>query len=172
MSALSGLSSPLGTLKFDTGGSASQQQQDYMAAAWLAEQILGVDQSTSAGKQKAGQLSFAIWGIFDPGTSGALSHISGTNRTDAQQYIANAFSAVAGSDPADFANVSIYTPDPLNSSQEYLAVTPVPEPATLSLFCAALIGFALLRRRRVPTDARQHANRKSWRNGPFGLRFV
>jgi PEP-CTERM motif len=148
MAALAGLSSPLTTLKFDTTGSATQQQQDYMAAAWLAEQLLDVNQSTTAGEQEAGQLSFAIWGIFDPGASGALSQLSGANLTAAQNDITDAYDAVAGDNPLDFANFRIYTPVPLYSSQEFLAVSPVPEPGALALYGLGILGLGLTASRR------------------------
>ena len=135
MSALSGISSPLSTLKFDTTGTASRQQQAYMAEAWLAEDILGVNQSTSAGQTKAAELSYAMWDIFDP--SGALSGLTSAERSAALADVSSAYSHIAGDNPNDFSNVYIFTPNPTGASQEYLVVDPfpalVPEPATLSL---------------------------------------
>ncbi len=147
MGALQGITAPLQSLKFDTG-SLSNQLQDYMAAAWLAEDIASVDQSTTAGQLKAGQLSYALWGIFDPS---ALSQLDPSDYTIALNDKNYAFQQVAGTDPDDFSNVNIYTPDPTGASQEYLTVTPVPEPAALCLFAAGLLGCAIgLRSRRRP----------------------
>lgn len=51
-------------------------------------------------------------------------------------------------------NVTVYTPNPLNSSQEFLQVTPVPLPAPLTLLLSGLgcVG-ALLRHERVARAA-------------------
>lgn len=145
MGALAGITSPLTTLKFDTTAFASKQQQDYMAAAYLAEELSKVDQSTSSGKQEAGQLSFAIWGVFD---SGALSSLGGTNYTEAYNDLGSARTAVLTLSPTDFSNVNIYSPNPKCASQEYLTVSPVPEPGTLALFGLGLSALFLGTRRR------------------------
>jgi hypothetical protein len=130
-------------------GTAEQQEDAYMAAAWLAEDLITVNQSTSAGQLEAGELSYAIWGIFDPGNSGALSNLSGTDLAAADTDITDAFNAVAGDNPDQFSNVDIYTPDPKDASQEYLVVTePVPEPTTFSLIGLGLAAVGLISRRR------------------------
>lgn len=149
MSALQGITSPLTTLAFDTTGTAYEQQEAYMAAAWLAEELAGVDQATAAGQQEAGELSFAIWGIFDPAS---LSSLSGASLAGAWSDISGAFNQVqlAGyNQPSDYSNVYIYTPDPDGTSQEFLSVRPVPEPGTLSLFGLGLAAIVWITRRRL-----------------------
>jgi hypothetical protein len=42
------------------------QAQAYTTAAYLALEILRTDQSTTTGQQAAGDLSYAMWGLFDP----------------------------------------------------------------------------------------------------------
>jgi len=147
--ALASNSSPL-PLKFQTGDLLTQRQ-DYIAEAYLAEELSKVDQSTPAGKQEAGELSFAMWGIFDPGPGGALSRLSGTELADATTDMTDAFTFTAGKSASEFANVFIYTPDPTDASQEYLVVTNVPEPGTLALMVMGFVGLAAVVRRRVRT---------------------
>lgn len=149
MSALSS-TSPLTGLMFGTTN-ALQQQQSYMAAAWIAEQIAGLDQSVSSQQMQAKWDSFALWYVFDP--SDALTGLSPTDSAAALNEYNAALLAVANDTPSDFSNVNIYTPlDATPGSaktQEFLTVN-VPEPSTLSLAALGLlaVGFAVRRRRR------------------------
>lgn len=152
--------SQLSTSKVDTtlmfpGMSAATQAKDYMAAAWLAEQIAGLNQNLSSGRTAAELDSYAIWYLFDPN---AISGLSSTDRSAIKTDYNDALAAVLQDTPSDFSNIDIYTP--LNSSpgcagsQEYLSILPnasVPEPSTLSLAALALLAAAFAARRRRQT---------------------
>ncbi len=111
------------------GGHTYDTQQMYDAAGWLANDLLMPSHVTNHTDQ--GNLSFAIWDIMD-GTAA-----SGTVLTD----IEDAFGAVKNGYVAS--DVEVYTPDPWGSSQEFLAVVPVPEPTTLVLFAVGLAGIGV-----------------------------
>ena len=115
--------------------------QRYQQAAYLATQLVSTTNLTDQGR-----LSFALWGLFTPQ---ALNSISGMNREVAEQLIndVRAMTFAAGS----FANVSIFTPTPLNGPQEMLVVR-TPEPGTIALLLInALFGVGIVvwSRRRV-----------------------
>ena len=143
-------SSPL-ALKFDRTNAATQYS-DYMAVAYLATEIMKIDQSTSAGRLEAEQLSFALWGVFDTNpTNGPLSGawITGSDLTTAENDLSNARSAVVGMNAAQFANVFVYTPNPLNASQEYIVVTPEPSTYGFLAIGLAVILFTVRRARKT-----------------------
>jgi hypothetical protein len=137
-------------VKFDTSDTVAQQQQDYEVAAYLAIEITNTDQSTSAGQVVAGDLSFALWSVFDPppDPTGPLSgnFISGTDLAQAETYLAEAKSAVSsGWTPGNY-TVDIYTPSypsALSAAQEFLTVS-APEASTPILLAADMLGLLFL----------------------------
>jgi hypothetical protein len=158
VASLQGETTPDNTLKFDHGSTAAQAAQqmlDYTIAAYLAVEIM---QAKAAGDvTKQGDLSFSLWGLFDPTSvdpNGPLSGhwIAGTDLTNANQYLTEARNAVLtqGLTPTDFANVTVYSPTPQSASQEYLTVS-MAEPSFLALLgidLLAVIGLILFVRRR------------------------
>jgi len=150
--ALSGASSALNTLKFDKGN-LTQQQADYTTVAYLAEELMGINQSTSQGQLTAGEISFAIWQVFDPSLASSLQ--SESNYGAIENFYTQA-RASAGSNPSAYANVLVYTPQPNGASQEYLVVTP--EISGLALLAVDLSGVGglifLLRKRLFRVAAR------------------
>ena len=132
-------------LKFDQGDGVTQYN-DYMAAAYLATEIMSTDQSTPTGAHDAELMSFALWGIFDPNGTPSdpcaplnSCSLSPSDLSTAEADLQAARTAVAGMTAADFANVYVYTPNPLGASQEYFVVTP--EPATFGFMAVALMGM-------------------------------
>jgi PEP-CTERM motif len=126
----------------------AQQAADYMAAAWLVEQIAAQNQSLPAGQLTAGQESYALWYVFDPA---ALTGLSSTDYNAAVTDYDDAVAAVAGDTPGDFSKVNIYTPlddtPGSASSQEYFSVD-APEPGTLALMAVGLAALGWTARRR------------------------
>jgi hypothetical protein len=151
---------------------AAQQQMDYSVIAYLAMELMQVNQSTSAGQTAAGEISYAIWDVFDPAadmsspialTGAELAGIGNPLDGYTSGYLYNAEQAVTslGLTPANFSgrtgyNVTIYTPTPnQNFTQEFLSVsTPEPSaPALLGVYLSSLVGLIFLFRRRVVRSA-------------------
>jgi hypothetical protein len=146
MSSLSSTSLNTSVMFNDT--TPAQQAADYMAAAWLVEQIAAQNQSLPAGQLTAEQESYALWYVFD---SAALTGLSSTDYNAAVTDYDDAVAAVAGDTPGDFSKVNIYTPlddtPGSASSQEYFSVD-APEPGTLALMAVGLAGIGWMARRR------------------------
>ncbi len=129
--------SPSTAVKFDT--KTMRQQQDYKTVAYLAEELVGVNQSTVQGQTTAGLLNFAIWSVFD---SNALSKLNLGQQlaVDLDVISATALSALA---PAqEFANVNIFT-STVKGAPEVLTVQ-TPEPSSIALLAFDLTAVAAL----------------------------
>lgn len=127
--ALDGTEKFPSTVSFD--GSTYSAQQAYDAAGWLANGLLANLSDTNSQVN----YSFAIWNVLD----GQQTDPSG----GAVALEAAAFTAVNNGYVAS--NVSVYTPRPLNASQEFLVVSPplqAPEidPASIASGLTLLLG--------------------------------
>jgi hypothetical protein len=130
-------------------------QQDYNAAAYLANELLGFLSLTPTPAQLTAQtdISAAIWSIFDPSlistdTAGAIAYMNGALAADLTGPV--------------YTNVTVWTADPPQGSQEFLIVgngynqyaplVNTPEPTSAAIlgfdFLSALAGFVLVRRYR------------------------
>jgi hypothetical protein len=130
-----------GTETFD--GQTYTAQQAYNAAGWLANNLLTNSNVNNPTSQV--NYSFAIWDIFD----GQQTDPNG----GAQLLESQAFSQVSNGYVAS--NVSVFTPNPLNASQEFLVVrAPEIDPASaMSGLTLLLGGLAVARGRRAKQTA-------------------
>ncbi len=134
-----------GTQKFGSvqfNGVTYTAQQAYNAAGWLANGLLGNLGNTTTQTNYA----FAIWNIFDGQTAdpdgGAVS------------LEAAAFTA-ASTGGYSAANVSVFTPNPKNASQEFLVVKQAPEidPTSATSGLTLLLGGIMVLRSRRKLQA-------------------
>jgi hypothetical protein len=126
-----------GSEKFTFGNDAPLAQLAYNAAGWLANGLLqNMGNSTSQTNY-----AFAIWNIFD---GQAMNPDGGSLSLEYQAFQAalNGYTA---------SNVSVFTPNPINASQEFLVVRSAPEinaGSAASALSLLLGGVLILRARR------------------------
>jgi hypothetical protein len=127
-------------VRFQNG---SMTLQDYEEAGWLFDQLF-----VSANSHQTGNISYAIWAIFDTydveHSSGWTTGGNSTNPTSANGWLVDAEGQTfyAG----EFSNLEILTPvnGGSNSPQEYITFTPTPEPTSLLLLGGGLIALAFV----------------------------
>jgi hypothetical protein len=148
---------------------SAQQTQLYDEAAWLTLQLLSLYSTNPNDTTTLGEISFAIWNVFDSSAIPYLaSHDGGAgyeNCTNGACYWQNqAINASSnGFAAGEFANFQVYSPSgnfscpsgcPTTPPQEFLAVTTPepPAPALLAVYLSGLVGLVLLFRRRIPSS--------------------
>jgi hypothetical protein len=166
------ITTPTAAVYWDQGEGATQQTA-YMVTAYLAEELLAINQSTTTGQTTAGELSFALWGVFDPtlltaANPAGLTTGTGGQLAAAENYLTSAESAVntaitkqgLNNYLSTFSNVTIYSAtinngvpaESENSSrpQEFIVVNMAepPSPALLGLDLLGAAGLLLFARRR------------------------
>ena len=162
--------SPYGTSPGILGG-VSNAAQDYAVAAVLAAELMSLPNIGTAAEnqQTAGQLSYAIWGVFDAplltSTNTGYGTLTTTDLNAAKADITSAQALVAAATiggVTDLTKISIngnpitgltvYTAEPnAGASQEFLRVS-MPEPsspASLAIDLLAVFGLVMVLRRRT-----------------------
>lgn len=129
---------------------------NYATAGVLAAQLMSLS-NLPVDATARGELSFAIWGVFDTnllGNSNPAS-LSSANLNSARGYLSSAHTIVANASVGNvfgatvdlselpFASLLIYTPTPLWASQEFLGVS-MPEPSSIAILALDLLGLAML----------------------------
>jgi hypothetical protein len=146
---------PSADVRFDTTPStnptALQQGSDYSVAAYLAEELFAVYQTDETA---AGEISYAIWDLFDPGLLNSDNTGFGTllesERMAALQYLAVARLATTPFSANEY--VTVYTASPNSHiSQEFLTVSMAepPSSAILGLYVLSFGVLSLIFRRRI-----------------------
>jgi hypothetical protein len=139
--------------------------QDYAVTAVLAAELMSLP---NQGTEQAGEISFALWDVFDPTllnstTSDPYGPLTTAELTAARAYLTGAESMVAGATSGGNVNLSlisiggnsiegmtIYSPSPASSSQEFLSVS-MAEPSYPLVFgvdLLAMVGLIVVLRRR------------------------
>jgi hypothetical protein len=154
-----------GTNPPDTPKFTPADIQKYATVAVLAAEL---ESLTNLASVQAGEISYALWDVFDPtllnSTTNPYGTITSGELSAAQNYLTGAEALVAGATTAGIVNLSqisidgnaiegmtIYTPNPKSASQEFVTVN-VAEPPSLAVFGLDLLGLGGLmlfaRRRR------------------------
>lgn len=151
-------------------GGPTKVSQDYATAVVLAAQLMSLPNigTSSENAEVAGELSYAIWGVFDAplltSVNTGYGTLTATELAAANSYLVAAQSLVAGATTGgtvDLTKISIgghsingatiYTSTPLDKSQEFILVS-MPEPAypaVLALDLLAVVGLIVVFRRRL-----------------------
>jgi hypothetical protein len=131
----------------------------YQEVAYLSEMMFALNPASPGYSTTLGELQWADWNIFDPGVG-----LSSANPDPYGSLTAAEITAIQGfvtmaqnnAGSGDYSNLTIYSPDPGTQQpnppntglpQEYLGITPTPEPGTLLLFGTGLFGLTVFRRR-------------------------
>ena len=147
------------TVKYAAGPYYKPTQITSETMAYEVAAILLYDynlQFTGGNNSNAGAFNLAMWGLFDPSllpTTGTLTPL----QTAAEALLAGAitqqgFGASNTANQNAYAGLVVLDPTSNNpNNQEFLGYVPhssTPEPATLSLVGAALLGLGILRKKR------------------------
>jgi hypothetical protein len=127
---------------------------------YIAAAILAVESLASPDANVRNDLSFALWGIFDPGvllSTGPLGSLTqslndAVSARSQALLAASAYADGAAYESANSVNVVIYTPTLDNSTpsqagnrpQEFITVQPVPEPSAWAALGFDLAGVGLI----------------------------
>lgn len=116
---------------------------DYKAAGLMFKSILNGTLNVNVG-------NYAIWGLFSTNAQNSSYFKSSGAGAIETEYLALAATASNSA----FRGLVVYTPIAGTQSwgctpQEYIAYSPVPEPATLTLFATGLISLAGMARRKM-----------------------
>jgi hypothetical protein len=116
---------------------------DYKAAGLMFKSILNGTLNVNVG-------NFAIWGLFSTNAQNNAYFQSSGAAAIETQYLALAATAPSTA----YNGLVLYTPIPGTQScggtaQEYIGYSPVPEPASLTLFGTGLISLAGMVRRKL-----------------------
>jgi hypothetical protein len=115
----------------------------YEAAAWLVQQLYGLNPKGADYADQVVDIHYAIWAIFTPGAMSSPG-FTGDTGNDANTWYTTAMGTNTYSS-GEFANILIYTPK-LGTAQEFMGETP--EPASIALFGTGLLAVAGFIRRR------------------------
>lgn len=141
---------------------ATQQTQDYDEAAYLTAGLLKAFESNNT--IAVGEITFALWGVFDSAAITSLTAWNSSYGAAAQNYLTQAKKQTYTT--GEFSNVLVYSPnmsDPITCSggpcptkppQEFLVVQTPEAPAlvVLAFDLLALVTVAFLLRRRILRD--------------------
>ena len=141
--------------------------EDYATAAVVAAELLTLPNvgTPAENTETAGELSYAIWSVFDNSLYTGHGSLTSAEVSAVDAYITNAQVLVAGANVGGMitlynifiggqpiTNLTVYSPNPLGASQEFLTVNTVATPEPSGSVMAALAGlaaFVAARRRRA-----------------------